>query len=183
MKHKRKNYFGNSLQQQRSTHFNLQNHVQNKVLTLQDCLEAFATPEVLDEDNMWYCTNCKDFRCASKNMSLYSVPKVLIIHLKRFERKNTKLIKDNTPVQIDMKLDLSPYLEHEGPRPVYDLFAMSLHSGNLGGGHYTAAARNFVDSKWYYYNDTNVKKMTQTELLLKTQDAYILFYIRGDVES
>jgi hypothetical protein len=27
--------------------------------TLQDCLEEFKKPELLDEDNKWYCSNCK----------------------------------------------------------------------------------------------------------------------------
>lgn len=45
------------------------------------------------------------------------------------------------------------------PAPVYDLFAVSLHSGNLGGGHYTAAAKNFRDGHWYYFNDSSVHRI------------------------
>jgi len=42
-------------------------------------------------------------------------------------------------------LDLSSFAM--GPQavpPIYDLFAVSDHSGGLGGGHYTARARNFL---------------------------------------
>jgi ubiquitin C-terminal hydrolase len=33
--------------------------------------------------------------------------------------------------------------------PIYDLYAVSLHSGGLGGGHYTAVCKNPVNNKWY----------------------------------
>jgi ubiquitin C-terminal hydrolase len=29
-------------------------------ITLGDCLEEFKKPEMLDEDNKWYCPKCKD---------------------------------------------------------------------------------------------------------------------------
>ena len=41
-----------------------------------------------------------------------------------------------------------------GANPIYDLYAISNHYGGLGGGHYTAYAKN--DSKWYQFNDSSV---------------------------
>ena len=32
--------------------------------------------------------------------------------------------------------------------PVYDLYAVSQHSGGMGGGHYTAVCKNSIDKKW-----------------------------------
>ena len=48
-------------------------------------------------------------------------------------------------------LDLSTYVK--GPidplaPPIYDLYAVSQHSGGLGGGHYTAVCKNHKDKKW-----------------------------------
>ncbi len=48
-------------------------------------------------------------------------------------------------------LDLAQYVK--GPHcaeapPVYDLYAVSHHSGGLGGGHYTATCKNFHNDKW-----------------------------------
>ena len=37
----------------------------------------------------------------------------------------------------------------DGTAPIYDLFAVSNHSGGLGGGHYTAYGKNPKTSKWY----------------------------------
>jgi len=36
---------------------------------------------------------------------------------------------------------------------VYDLYAVSNHSGTPSGGHYTAAAKNPYTGQWHYFND------------------------------
>lgn len=51
-------------------------------ITLEDCLDAFAKEEKIPEA---YCSNCKDFRVQTKRMSLWRLPPVVIIHLKRFQ--------------------------------------------------------------------------------------------------
>lgn len=51
-------------------------------ITLEDCLDAFAKEEKIPEA---YCSRCKDFRVQTKRMSLWRLPPVVIIHLKRFQ--------------------------------------------------------------------------------------------------
>mgnify|MGYP005848712107 CR=1 FL=1 len=51
-------------------------------ITLEDCLDAFAKEERIPEA---YCSKCKDFRVQTKRMSLWRLPPVIIIHLKRFQ--------------------------------------------------------------------------------------------------
>lgn len=51
-------------------------------ITLEDCLDAFAKEERIPEA---YCSGCKDFRVQTKCMSLWRLPPVVIIHLKRFQ--------------------------------------------------------------------------------------------------
>jgi len=64
-------------------------------VTLEDCLDAFAKEERIPEA---YCSNCRDFRVQMKRMSLWRLPPVVIIHLKRFQftqymrRKLTDLV-------------------------------------------------------------------------------------------
>jgi ubiquitin carboxyl-terminal hydrolase 4/11/15 len=43
-------------------------------------------------------------------------------------------------------------MKEEGKSLIYDLIAVDNHYGGLGGGHYTAMARNFIDGEWYDYN-------------------------------
>jgi len=54
-------------------------------VTLDQCLKQFASPEVLSRDNMWYCNKCKEHVQATKTLQVWKLPKVLVIHLKRFE--------------------------------------------------------------------------------------------------
>ena len=51
-------------------------------ISLEDCLDAFAREERIPEA---YCSKCKDFRVQTKRMSLWRLPPVVIIHLKRFQ--------------------------------------------------------------------------------------------------
>lgn len=54
-------------------------------MTLQQCLQLFIEPEVLGPDDKWYCPHCKEHIQAEKRMSVWRLPPVLIIHLKRFK--------------------------------------------------------------------------------------------------
>ncbi len=72
-------------------------------------------------------------------------------------------------------LDLSRYAV--GPQdvpPVYDLFAVSEHSGGLGGGHYTAKGLNFRNKQWYSFNDSSASPTTEESCVRST--AYVLLY-------
>lgn len=54
-------------------------------LTLQRCMDSFNTQEQLSQNDMWYCSDCKEHRRAFKKMQLWSLPECLILHLKRFQ--------------------------------------------------------------------------------------------------
>lgn len=56
-------------------------------ISINDCFSLFQEPEILAEDNAWYCPKCKDFVLAKKQMQIYKAPKILIVALKRFKRK------------------------------------------------------------------------------------------------
>ena len=60
--------------------------------------------------------------------------------------------------------------------PVYELYAVSNHYGGLGGGHYTAYAKN--NGKWYEFNDSSVRAINGGSI--SGSGAYILFYKRKD---
>ncbi len=42
---------------------------------------------------------------------------------------------------------------------IYDLYAVSNHYGGLGGGHYTAFAKNKYKNEWYKFDDKSVSKV------------------------
>ncbi|XP_008306895.1 ubiquitin carboxyl-terminal hydrolase 32 isoform X3 [Cynoglossus semilaevis] len=59
------------------------------------------------------------------------------------------------------------------PDAIYNLYAISCHSGIMGGGHYVTYAKNPND-KWYCYNDSSCKEVHSEEV--DSDSAYILFY-------
>ncbi|CDO92811.1 unnamed protein product [Kluyveromyces dobzhanskii CBS 2104] len=148
-------------------------------ITLDSCLRLFSQPEVLGSADSWYCPNCKQHTQASKQIELWSVPDILLIHLKRFENQQSFSDKIDATVHFPIEgLDMSPYLSHteEGGNNIYDLIAVDNHYGGLGGGHYTAYCRNFVDGKWYYFDDSRVSETSPENSVAGS--AYLLFYRR-----
>uniref|UniRef100_A0A183T5N6 ubiquitinyl hydrolase 1 n=1 Tax=Schistocephalus solidus TaxID=70667 RepID=A0A183T5N6_SCHSO len=120
-------------------------------LNLDLCFELFTTEETLSAQNSWYCKKCKEHQQASKKFDLWCLPKVLVIHLKRF-RSVYRINKINEFVDCPvegLKIYNSRHEEH-----VYDLVAVSNHMGGLGGGHYTAYAKNRYDNRWYNFDDS-----------------------------
>ncbi|XP_026138080.1 ubiquitin carboxyl-terminal hydrolase 32 isoform X1 [Carassius auratus] len=63
--------------------------------------------------------------------------------------------------------------------PLYNLYAISCHSGIMGGGHYVTYAKN-PNEKWYCYNDSSCKEVHSDEI--DTDSAYILFYEQQGVD-
>ena len=57
---------------------------------------------------------------------------------------------------------------------IYDLYAVSQHIGNYGGGHYTAACKNY--DKWYLFNDAIASKSSFQEAC--NGDSYVVIYKR-----
>ncbi|CAO1603348.1 hypothetical protein XANCAGTX0491_006936 [Xanthoria calcicola] len=149
-------------------------------VTLNDCLDEFGKAETLSENDAWYCPRCKEHRRASKTFELWSAPDILVIHLKRFSSQGR--LRDKLDVTVDFPvegLDLTSRVasQEEGKSPIYDLFAVDNHYGGLGGGHYTAFAKNFYDKGWYEYNDSSVSRCRNPQNVVSNA-AYLLFYRR-----
>ena len=124
-------------------------------VTLNDCLDEFRKTETLSENDAWYCGRCREHRLANKTFELWKVPDVLVIHLKRFSQQGR--LRDKLDIHVEFPiegLDLSSRVAvcEQNKTLIYDLFAVDNHYGGLGGGHYTASAKNFIDGNWYEYN-------------------------------
>ncbi|XP_067881202.1 ubiquitin carboxyl-terminal hydrolase 11-like [Heterodontus francisci] len=145
-------------------------------VTLKECIELFTTKEILEEGNPWYCPACKEHQLATKKFDLWSLPEVLIIHLKRFSY--TRLWKEKLDTLVDFPLrdlDLSEFLINpKAKNSKYDLIAVSNHYGGLRDGHYTTIARNKDDGRWYHFDDSKVTFASMDHMV--TSAAYVLFY-------
>ncbi|OMJ77878.1 hypothetical protein SteCoe_22441 [Stentor coeruleus] len=150
---------------------------ENRGLDLSDCIRQFEEVEELDEQNTIYCKTCKTHRRATKKMNLYKLPKYLIIHLKRFKRSGYMASKNGA--QVDFPIENLIMSSHAGERVSYDLYAVSNHYGSMGGGHYTAYAKN-VNGNWYDFNDSSVS-LLRDKSSLTSSAAYVLFYKRSNL--
>ncbi|CZT06858.1 related to ubiquitin C-terminal hydrolase [Rhynchosporium graminicola] len=147
---------------------------------LNDCLDEFGKEEILSEMDTWYCPRCKEHKRASKKFELWKTPDILIMHLKRFSSSGYR--RDKVDVLVDFPiegLDLSSRVieTEDGKQELYDLFAVDDHWGGLGGGHYTAFAKNYEDHEWYEYNDSHFTKQKDLSRIVSSS-AYLLFYRR-----
>lgn len=132
----------------------LRNHKKRHGVTLDECLDEYGREEILSENDAWYCPRCKEHRRASKKFELWKTPDILVMHIKRFSANRG--FRDKLDVLVDFPLELDMtgrvMMPEEGKSLQYDLIAVDNHYGGLGGGHYTACAKNFVDGAWYDYN-------------------------------
>uniref|UniRef100_A0A671NS42 Ubiquitin carboxyl-terminal hydrolase n=1 Tax=Sinocyclocheilus anshuiensis TaxID=1608454 RepID=A0A671NS42_9TELE len=160
-------------------------HAQKKKTTvaLRECIELFTTMETLGEHDPWYCPTCKKHQQATKKFDLWSLPRILVVHLKRFSYNRCWRDKLDTVVDFPIRdLNMSEFVCDPKADPyVYDLIAVSNHYGGMGGGHYTAYGKNKVDGKWYYFDDSSVSSATEDQIVTKA--AYVLFYQRRDVDT
>lgn len=162
----------------KKTAYSSESKKSKKKLTLNDCLKYFTSKETLSDDDLWFCPKCKERRKATKKMDLWRLPDVLIIQLKRFNYD--RYWRDKIDIVVDFpiqNLDLSTYtLNPEDIKDsVYDLISISNHMGGLGGGHYTAYAKNKEDKEWHLFDDSYVSSVSE---VTPERSAYVLIYER-----
>ncbi|UJR16172.1 hypothetical protein I4U23_003082 [Adineta vaga] len=154
--------------------------------SLTNLLADFFREEQLDGD--YYCSKCLTLQKAKQKADLVlPLPHVLIIQLKRFTYEAHSDKKINTYIDFPLKdLDLTPYVIQNSETKknisaLYDLVAVSNHTGTLFGGHYTTYAKNHRNHTWYCFNDEIIREITNERDVI-TENAYILVYTKRFVE-
>lgn len=178
-------------------------HHQPQACTLAQCFQLYTKEEQLAPDDAWRCPHCKQLQQGHIKLSLWTLPDVLILHLKRFRQEGDRRVKMQNMVRFPlMGMDMAPHVvkrsqsswslpSHWSPwrRPyglgrnpddyLYDLYAVCNHHGNMHGGHYTAYCKNSIDGQWYCFDDSEVSPIPDDDVCQQT--AYILFYQRRTV--
>ncbi|XP_027434966.1 ubiquitin carboxyl-terminal hydrolase 2 isoform X1 [Zalophus californianus] len=144
-------------------------------VTLTDCMRLFTKEDVLDGDEKPTCCRCRARKRCIKKFSIQRFPKILVLHLKRFSESRIRTSKLTTFVNFPLRdLDLREFASENTNHAVYNLYAVSNHSGTTMGGHYTAYCRSPVTGEWHTFNDSSVTPMSSSQV--RTSDAYLLFY-------
>lgn len=152
----------------------------NKIKSVQDALAAFVRPEKLGSGNEWKCDGCKKKVEATKQMTIFRAPAVLVIHLKRFTYGNmTGKISRN--IIFEESLDVQTTDEDvstPNKTAKYNLSGVVVHHGSsVHSGHYIAYVKS-ASEQWHLMDDSVVTVTTLRNVL--AQQAYILFYTRQD---
>ncbi|KAM7381764.1 hypothetical protein PAMA_012556 [Pampus argenteus] len=175
-------------------------HLQPQTCSLAQCFQLYTKEEQLAPDDAWRCPHCKQLQQGSIKLSLWTLPDILILHLKRFRQDADRRMKMQNMVKFPLTgMDMAPHMvkrsqsswslpSHWSPwrRPygmgrdpedyLYDLYAVCNHHGTMQGGHYTAQCKNSIDGQWYCFDDSDVHPISEDEVCKQT--AYILFYQR-----
>ena len=138
---------------------------------LTDCLDLFVASETIEA---WRARDGAPARLAQKTVWLWSLPKVLVIQIKRFSGYR---VKDQREISFEPRLDLSMYCHgYDRNSAEYELYAVLNHSGSALHGHYTADCRDSRTGVWRRYDDSAVQTLTEDQF--SQRDAYVLFYHR-----
>lgn len=157
---------------------------------LEQCLRAFTEREALDA--VYRCDRCGTDTRRWKALRVYTPPRTLVLHLKRFSHRSSggaaalgrraqfaTMRKDATEVVVPARLNLEPFCNPAGLRASqqgaeYKLIAASEHVGGMGGGHYTATVREPLRRTWLHCNDATVTPAARPDG--RSSSAYVLFY-------
>lgn len=177
------------------------------LILLSDCLDLFVETELLEDDNKWHCPKCKRFTKLTKKLVISRLPRVLIIHFKRFKIKNGLFQKLDNFIDYPVSdcLDLTKYWppvgtyispaarnflseskERELLAELPDRLQTAPFRYELYGvvNHYgnltTGHYTSFVkkaNNDWCYFDDAKVLRGSSVSKVLN-QNAYCLFYQR-----
>ena len=135
---------------------------------LADCLKMITTEETLMEEERPYCNTCRDLTTSTKQLIICTLPKFLVIQLKRFSYYPTRT-KLSTPLRFD---DTWRLKDSSNSTHTYSLYGIACHSGSLYGGHYIAYCK--YSRVWRCLNDSRTSIVSWEHV--RNQEAYILFY-------
>lgn len=151
--------------------------ITNTCETIYDCMDEFNKNEILDDNNQWKCEKCNKLSNANKKISLWKMPDILIIVLKRFNYIFSTSSKINKSIKFPLyNLNLEKYVDgYDKYKAKYDVVGIINHGGDVGRGHYYSYCKN-INNYWYEYNDTSVNKLK----VLKMNSAYVIFYKKNN---
>ncbi|XP_055079759.1 ubiquitin carboxyl-terminal hydrolase 43-like [Periophthalmus magnuspinnatus] len=99
---------------------------QSHTCTLDQCFQLYTKEEQLAPDDAWKCPHCKQLQQGTVQMSLWTLPDILILHLKRFRQVGERRNKLTTLVHFPLSgLDMTPHVvpqhrQHPPKHPVHN---------------------------------------------------------------
>jgi len=135
-------------------------------VSLNDCLEYYTQIEKLSGDAQWKSEKENRLVDAYKRLYLKSLPKYLLIQLKRFSFfsfSNKNDINVAVPINLDIRNNS------------YQLRGIIYHMGSVNGGHYVSIIHH--NDEWYLCDDSNISKVPNINNYLSK--GYTYLYVKN----
>ena len=143
-------------------------HVSN----ILDALKGLTRPETLHGD---FNSPRGPGSTATKQVTIETLPQVLILHLKRFQYDNaggTQKIWKKVGYPLDLEIPKEVFPQHKrggllahGGLPKYRLTGVVYHHGkNASGGHYTVDVRRQDGREWIRIDDTVIRRIRSEDV-------------------
>lgn len=146
---------------------------------LSSCLENFASRTLLTEykdetTGIIYKDGC------TKQVFIEEETPYFMINLIRFDP--FRKIGNKVSMPLEFKLSDKEFAHVFKERIGYELVAFAHHSGQLGGGHYTAGVKK-NNITWYFCDDARIREfaITDKEFIDLKDTAYFYIYKRKDI--
>jgi ubiquitin C-terminal hydrolase len=138
-------------------------------LNIYDCLDHYTEKEIIDNNNLWKCSNCKNESNNYRTIKLINTPKTLMIQFKRHISGSKNSKKIDYPNILNIKNYKIINEEHNNK---YELFSVISHIGDcFNSGHYYSICKDNDD--FYLFNDSHVNKLNKMDC---DENAYMLCY-------
>ncbi|CAE6530555.1 unnamed protein product [Rhizoctonia solani] len=155
------------------------------IRTIEDALKHITVPEIVS----MHSETRGGMVDAKKQVTLESLPPLLILHLKRLVydakgiQKNSKVVEYSTTLEIRPEI-ISP-TRRTRQSIKYQLYGVVYHHGkHATGGHYTIDVLRQDHSEWVRIDDTHIEPVTEKDVTAHEKHAkldktaYLLFYRR-----
>ena len=159
------------------------NIVQEKMLivpvenckTLHECVTKLLMEEEIQRQKA--CQGCGSMVVKRKG-SIYSVPDVLIIQLKRMIHNPLDV---DHPIKLAHRVTVPNEYQPITGGPLYILTGALLHQGMSGGsGHYVCITKDVRRDGYYLINDETVTQLRSEEAMDQINHSYLLIFCRKD---
>jgi ubiquitin C-terminal hydrolase len=145
-------------------------------ISINDLLKSYFQTETIDFQNQ--CEKCKKVLKHKKEIKISRPPEILILSLQRIDQVTRT--KNECFVSFPQVLDMSEFIDNEcgfNREPIYNLFAVINHAGNIDCGHYYSFIKLNGQNDWYEFNDSSVRNIGPK--IDNFPYAYALFYIKN----
>ena len=143
-----------------------------QVSNIIDALKGLTRPETLHGD---FNSPRGPGALATKQVTIETLPPVLILHLKRFQYDNaggTQKIWKKVGYPLELEIPKEVFPQHKrgsllahGTLPKYRLIGVVYHHGkNAGGGHYTVDVRRQEGREWIRLDDTVIRRIRSEDV-------------------